>query len=107
MFYFEIVIKELLQCITSGVLGTTGNPNVFQIWYINNFISLPVPYRNPNRVIKIRVSGRGGNNYNSLNSVADPEPGSGAFLITGSRMGKNQDPGLGSGITTRIIFPRA
>jgi hypothetical protein len=38
-------------------------------------------------------------------SVADPDPGSVAFLTPGSgiRDGKNPDPGR----TTRIIFPRA
>jgi hypothetical protein len=40
-------------------------------------------------------------------SVADPDPGSGAFLTPGSgiriRDGKNPDPE----ITSRIIFPRA
>jgi hypothetical protein len=34
-----------------------------------------------------------------LRCVADPDPGSGAFLTPGSEsgMGKNQDPDLGSG----------
>ncbi len=37
-----------------------------------------------------------------VNSVADPDPGSGAFLTPGSGMGKNQDrdPGSGSGMNT-------
>ncbi len=41
----------------------------------------------------------------SIISVADSDPGSGAFLTPGSGMGKNQDPNLGK--TARIIFPRA
>jgi hypothetical protein len=35
-------------------------------------------------------------------SVADPDPGSGAFLIPGSGMVKNQDPDAGS--TTQSYF---
>jgi hypothetical protein len=37
--------------------------------------------------------------------VADPDPGSGAFLIPGSGMGKKSRSG--SEINIRIIFPRA
>jgi hypothetical protein len=71
----------------------------YEIVYINNFGSLPaVQYRYPCRVIKIRVSG---DNYTSFNSVADPYPGSDAFLTPG--WVKNPDPGR----TIRIIFPRA
>jgi hypothetical protein len=31
-----------------------------------------------------------------MDSVTDPDPGSGAFLTSGSGMGKNQDPDPGS-----------
>jgi len=63
----------------------------YEIVYINNFGSLPaVQYRYPCRVIKIRVLG---DNYTSFNSVADPDPGSVAFLTTGSRMGKKTGSG--------------
>ncbi len=51
-----------------------------------------------------------------IDSVADPDPGSGAFLTPrsgiqdpGFGMDKNQDPdpGSGSGMNNQIIFPRA
>jgi hypothetical protein len=94
MFCLEIIVfEELIKkyiCIPSGELGPTGNPNVFQIWYV------PVPSTS---IIKIRGSG---NNYNSFNCVADPDPGSGAFLTTVSRMGKKS----GSGINTPDHIPR-
>jgi hypothetical protein len=39
-----------------------------------------------------------------VSRVADPDPGSRAFLSPGSRMEKYLDPGSG---TSRVIFPRA
>ncbi len=40
----------------------------------------------------------------TLSSVADPDPGSGAYLTPGSGMGKKSNPDPGR--KTRIIFPR-
>jgi hypothetical protein len=42
---------------------------------------------------------------NTIFSVADPDPESGAFLTPGSGIG--QKSGSGSGMITQIIFPRA